>query len=160
MTPKIITQPALPFTVGVSSRPIAPTTRINWLARHLPNPNDQREYAQERCVVAVTEALHDAMEDAGLTQADVAEKLGRTRGYVSRVLNGAHNMTLYTLGDMLWACDVEMRDLNLMPLGEIEVANQDAVTWQPFDFPTGPSPPDDAAVLGTRMLFFRDTFTD
>jgi len=100
-----------------------------WLARHFPDPEDQREYARERCVVAVTEALGEAMENANLNQAALAEKLGKSPSHVSKILNGAHNMTLHTLGDMLWACDVELRDLDLTTLGVIEVATDDAKDW-------------------------------
>jgi transcriptional regulator with XRE-family HTH domain len=73
------------------------------------------------------------MEDAGLTQAQIATRLNKTPSYVSRVLNGAQNMTLHTLSDMLWACNVEVRDLDLTPLGIIEVSLEDADEWRIFD---------------------------
>jgi predicted XRE-type DNA-binding protein len=120
------------MTSGASSQSPPATVRISWLARHLPDPEDQREYARERCIVAVTEALGGAMETAGLTQSALAERLGRTRGHVSKVLNGAHNMTLRTLGDMLWACDMEVRDLELAQLGVIEAKFDDAAEWSSF----------------------------
>lgn len=39
-----------------------------------------------------------AREDAGLTQAEFAEKLGMDQASVSRIESGARNMTLETLG--------------------------------------------------------------
>ena len=129
-------------TVGVSSQGVTPSYRtINWLDRHIPDPEDQRAFAKERCVLAVTEALHNAMEHSGINQAEVAERLGKSRGYVSRVLNGAHNMTLYTLGDILWACTMELRDLEVAPLGEITVSSDDAIEWEQIVPTHGPSPP-------------------
>ncbi len=127
------------FTNGSSSQPLQATTQIAWLARHFPKPEDQRDYARERCVVAVTEALGEAMENANITQAGLAEKLGKSRSHVSKILNGAHNMTLHTLGDMLWACEVELRDLDLMPLGVIEVATDDAKDWMTISDSAFPS---------------------
>ncbi|MGQ0640132.1 MAG: helix-turn-helix domain-containing protein [Gemmatimonadaceae bacterium] len=120
------------YASGVSSQTQVPTVRVPWLARHFPAPEDQREYARERCVVAITEALGEAMESAGLTRAAVAERLGKTRGHVSKVLKGAHNMTLRTLGELLWACDKEIRDLELAELGVVNVAREDIKAWHPF----------------------------
>jgi hypothetical protein len=106
-----------------------PSFAINWLERELPDPADQREYAQERCVVAITEGIGEAMERAGINRTQLAEKLGYTKGHVSKVLSGAHNMTLRTLGEFLWACGVEVRDLAVAPLGILQVSHEDATEW-------------------------------
>ena len=158
MTTNMSTQLKVPFLVsGMFSRTPQATTSISWLARHLPDPEAQREYARERCVVVATEALGEAMEDAGLSQAMLADRLGKSRGYVSKVLNGAHNMTLHTLGEMLWACNVEVHEMELSPLGVIEVANEDALQWHLFD---GLSPPEDAAMQAARVFTFPTIFAD
>jgi len=76
------------------------------------------------------------MERAGLNQQALALALGKQKGQVSRALSGAHNMTLNTLGDMLWACNAEVRNLELAPLGVIDVSTDDADQWdevQTFD---------------------------
>jgi len=79
------------------------------------------------------------MENADLNQSALAKRLGRTRGHVSKILNGAHNMTLYTLGDMLWACDAEVRHLETVPLGVIEVSIEDAKDWEMVTTTVSPS---------------------
>jgi len=108
------------------------TVLVNWLARHAPTSEEQRAYAQERCLAAGTEAIAQSMEVAGLNRAQLAERLGKNPGYITRVLNGTHNMTLRTLGDMLWACDMEVRDLDVRQLGVVEVSSADALDWQLF----------------------------
>jgi antitoxin component HigA of HigAB toxin-antitoxin module len=101
------------------------TRKVNWIAEHFPDPAQQREYARQKCVEAVGSALERAMESANLNRAALANKLGKSKGQVSRILGGAHNMTLHTLGELLWACDVEVDDLVLHPLGVIEVSTED-----------------------------------
>jgi transcriptional regulator with XRE-family HTH domain len=72
---------------------------------------------------------------ANMTQTAVASRLGKSKGYVSRVLSGAHNMTLHTLGDLLWATGTEVRwdpdtlDLHMGELGVVEVLIDDTEAW-------------------------------
>ena len=108
-------------SVHVGYSTLGATMAVRWLERELPDPNDQREYAQERCIVAITEAIGEAMERAGVNRTQLAERLGVTKGHVSNLLSGAHNMTLRSLGDLLWACDLEVVDLKLAPLGVVYV---------------------------------------
>ena len=143
------------FSVGASPRREAPSVTINWLNRHLPDPQDQREYAKERCVVSVTDAIHGALEVAGLSQVEVAERIGKSKSFVSRALNGGQNMTLHTLGDLLWACNVEVRGLETGALGEVEVAWQDAIAFYEGGHGTGPSPPVDAAPEAATVVYLR-----
>jgi hypothetical protein len=102
---------------------------VNWLERELPDPEDQRKYARERVVIAVTEAIADAMEKADLRRADVAAKLGKGKAQISQVLSGRRNMTLHTLGDVLWACGQELDDLVLSPLGAVDCSHEQAWEW-------------------------------
>lgn len=53
----------------------------------------------------VTEAIWQAMEEAGVNKADLASRMGATKGYISQVLGGSRNMTLRTLADICFALD-------------------------------------------------------
>lgn len=107
---------------GASEGVVPGTRTVNWLAEHFPDPDQQREYARQKCVEAIGSAIERAMATANINRSLLATKLGKSKGQVSRILSGVHNMTLYTLGDLLWACDVEVNDLALAPLGVITVA--------------------------------------
>ncbi len=107
---------------GARDQTMSRVQRINWIAEHFPDPEDQREYAREKCVEVIGSAVERAMDHAGLNRAALADKMGKTKGQLSRILSGAHNMTLRTLGDVLWACDVEVEDLTLKPLGVVDIA--------------------------------------
>lgn len=120
------------FSVAATGAAVAyqtPMREVNWLAEHFPEPAQQREYAREKCVEAVAARLDHLMEQAQISQAALAEKLGKSPSQISKILSGAHNMTLHTLGDVLWACGRELQSLQDVPLGIVEVSLEDERVW-------------------------------
>ena len=55
---------------------------------------------QEELILDVTETLTQALEQAGVTKAELARRLGRSPGFVSQVLGGGRNLTLRTIADI------------------------------------------------------------
>jgi transcriptional regulator with XRE-family HTH domain len=72
---------------------------------------DPRGLRQEELIVEVTEAMARALRTSGLTQAEIATRLGKTKGFISQVLGGGKNLTLRTLADVAGAigCRVEVK---------------------------------------------------
>jgi transcriptional regulator with XRE-family HTH domain len=64
---------------------------------------DARGLRQEELIVEVTEALARALRTSGLTQAEIANRLGKTKGFVSQIMGGGNNLTLRTLADVAGA---------------------------------------------------------
>src|SRR5665213_3030776 len=89
----------------------------DWLSNQIEEGESTRAYAEERAIVAVTEAILALMDRQGTSKADVAATLGCSAAYVSQALNGGRNMTARTLGAMLWACGQELDALMVRPLG-------------------------------------------
>lgn len=50
----------------------------------------------------------EEQEENGLTKADLARRLGRDKGFITRKLTGTGNMTLETLADLAWALNREI----------------------------------------------------
>lgn len=69
--------------------------------------NVKKLVRQEEFILAVTEALASALEQSGMSQSRLADKLGCTRGFVSQVLAGGRNLTLRTIADIALALDVK-----------------------------------------------------
>lgn len=65
--------------------------------------------ASERLIFNTTEDILLAMQDAAMSQADLAKKLGRSKAYVSQFLDGTRNMTLKTLSDITYALGAEVK---------------------------------------------------
>lgn len=61
---------------------------------------------QEELILDVTERLTEALQETGVTKAELARRLGRTPGFVSQVLGGGRNLTLRTISDIAVALDL------------------------------------------------------
>lgn len=72
------------------------------------SPEFQRIVEQETLILAATEALCELMEKQGISRADLAREMGKTRGFVTQLLSGERNMTLRTLADCAFALNVRM----------------------------------------------------
>lgn len=96
----------------------------------------RRLLRQEELIVEVTEALARALRETNVTQSQLAERLGKTKGFVSQILGGGRNLTLRTLADVVDAleCSIQVRiqpeletvvlDWPLQGVGEPEAAEQ------------------------------------
>ncbi len=72
---------------------------------------DPRGVRQEELILEATEALARALRSSGLTQSELAARLGKTKGFVSQILGGGKNLTLRTLADVAGAlgCKVQIQ---------------------------------------------------
>jgi uncharacterized protein len=66
-------------------------------------PETLRRHEQERLVLGATDTIREAMEEAGVSKADLARMLGTSRAHVTALLSGERNMTLRTLADVAFA---------------------------------------------------------
>lgn len=69
----------------------------------------EREIACERLVFNTTEDILLAMQDSGVSYAELAKRLGKSKSHVSQILNGTRNMTLRTLADISYVIDCEIK---------------------------------------------------
>lgn len=67
-----------------------------------PVPED-RIYARERFRVQLQAALHNLMGEKGVSQRDLAERLGVSEARVSQMFGSAGNLTVRTVGEVFHA---------------------------------------------------------
>ena len=65
------------------------------------DPEFRRLLAQEELILEVTEVLCGLLEEEKISKKELAERLGKTKGFVSQLLNGGRNLTLRTVADIL-----------------------------------------------------------
>ncbi len=104
--------------------------------------NDKEEaYArlleQESRILEATALIEELLEESGVNRKELAEKLGRSKGFVSHILAGDRNMTLRTLSDFAYALEhrVKMAAVPLLEKGHGGSASPAAPTsrarvWQ------------------------------
>lgn len=71
-----------------------------WIERQTKSPEARKRYEEERLIFRTTEALCRAMDEQGLSKADLAEALGTSRAHITQLLSGSRNMTLRTLAGL------------------------------------------------------------
>ena len=64
---------------------------------------------QEELILQVTEALTQALDEAGVKKTELARRLGKTPGFVSQVFGGGRNLTLRTVADIAGALSLRPR---------------------------------------------------
>lgn len=76
--------------------------------KFVDSPENRRIYEQERLLVDATELLSTVMESTKTKRTELAERLGRTKSYVTQILRGNQNLTLKTLADAFFALNYRL----------------------------------------------------
>lgn len=100
------------------------------MARQLGKNEFQRALEQESLILAATESLCELMDQRAVTKAELARRIGKSRGFVTQILSGNRNMTLRTLADLAFALgskvDVTMEAIE-------STGAQPEVVFDPFE---------------------------
>ena len=70
--------------------------------------NRQRDLARGAYLFRVTEDILVAMEDQGVSKAELAQRLGKSKARISQLLGGSSNMTIGTLADIAFALELTL----------------------------------------------------
>ena len=70
---------------------------------------NRRLLRQEELILQVTEELASVLDREGIKKAQLAEKLGKSKAFVSQIMNGGRNLTLRTLADVADALDYRIK---------------------------------------------------
>lgn len=62
----------------------------------------ERIMAQEDLIMEVTEGFCEILENENLKRSNLAQLMGKTKGYISQLLNGSRNITLRSLSDIAY----------------------------------------------------------
>lgn len=96
------------------------------------------EWAYYEMMDKLSDMLHEYMEQHGISKADLARNMGKSRAFVSKVLAGdAHNMTFKTFSSILYNTDSRLeftivpKSTNIQWLGVVKnVQHNDAKLWR------------------------------
>jgi transcriptional regulator with XRE-family HTH domain len=81
-------------------------------------------FAEEALIVDVAEQIWAAMESAKITKSEIADRLHKSKAFISQMLNGSRNMTLRSLADIAHCIGYRVN---------LSLERQDAVVaWRPL----------------------------
>ncbi len=69
--------------------------------QYLEDPEFAKLMAQGDLIMEVTETICELLEKEEVSRKELAERLGKSKGFVSQLLNGGRNLTLRTVADIL-----------------------------------------------------------
>jgi len=109
------------------------TSASEWFAAMHEGFRDDPEYVAEGLALDVVIELGRAMRNQGLTQSELARRIGASPAFVSQTLHGKPNMTLLTLAKFALALGLECSvSLTPRPLAESPESMKDATTSVPL----------------------------
>lgn len=127
---------------------------FNWLSNHLTSEKEVRMYTSDALLLNASHAVITAMEIAGLNRAQLSQKIGKSKSFVSQVLSGNRNVTLKTLADLLWACGKEVGTFELQRLGDMKVPLESIDGWLDTETAHRTAEASEAVVSGEQGLSF------
>jgi plasmid maintenance system antidote protein VapI len=90
------------------------TRRKTDYGRIQADPSQRVELQKEELILAGTNAIAEEMERQGVTKAELARRIGRSRGHVHAFLDGGRNLTLGSIAEMADALGSKV-DVRLEP---------------------------------------------
>jgi hypothetical protein len=83
---------------------------MNWIAQTSPRTAAvDLQILQESALAIAQATIQNAMDESGLKPSTLAERMGKKRPFISRMLRGNHNMTIATFALALGACGYRVK---------------------------------------------------
>jgi transcriptional regulator with XRE-family HTH domain len=76
------------------------------------SPERMKNFQRERLEMEITELICQLMEQQGITRADLAKRLGKSRPYITKMLGSGTNLTVKTISDIFFALGRSLRVLD------------------------------------------------
>ena len=101
-------------------------------------PEGMAVFQQERVILETAILIRKLLKERKLTKADLATRLGKSKAFVTQLLDGRANMTLRTISDVMCALGQSLK-VSSIPL-EIAPSDQPAFTIVMSDYPASRKP--------------------
>ena len=105
------------------------------------SPERSRVFLEEGLILDATEAVCEALEKHDISRANLADRLGTSKAYVTQLLNGSRNMTLRTFAGIAFALDmvpqIELKDQNSSVAWEDSMEQAVVIRGRPAFLPRG-----------------------
>lgn len=76
-----------------------------WLIRR---EEPDLEVLEESALFMAQATIQDAINEAGLSRADLAKRMNCPRSFITRMMSGRHNLTVKTMARAMLACGFEV----------------------------------------------------
>jgi transcriptional regulator with XRE-family HTH domain len=128
--------------------------------KYLEDPEFARLMAQGDLIMEVTETLCELLEKEKISRKQLADRLGKSKGFISQLLNGGRNLTLRTVADILHVLgykvtitaykeEVKRQESNVIEFKSRQTLSKKKLVenWGPLKVPRSDHYPDKAAIF-------------
>src|SRR5438445_4801755 len=77
--------------------------------QYVEDPDHMRAFQQEREIYKTTELIESVMQEKNISRSELARRLGKSKGWVTQLLDGDANKTIRTVADVLAVMGRELR---------------------------------------------------
>jgi transcriptional regulator with XRE-family HTH domain len=120
--------------MDLMNRETEPTMTKKTMAERFQAARKLPSYWIEKATLDITSKLWSSMRERQLTQVALAQKVDKKAAYVSRVMNGNHNVTLKTLVTLAHALEMEVK-FDLVEISSFSGAVESTSTSNPASIP-------------------------
>ena len=107
-----------------------PADHKDYRSRLLKDPAYALEAAKGEFIMEVTESICEIIQNNNIKRQDLAQKMNKSKGYISQLLNGSRNMTLATLVEIAHV-------IGYSPKIRFEEKDGQRVSIEPIEFDMG-----------------------
>ena len=100
---------------------------------------NRRLLREEELILDVTEAVSTVMQEAGISKAQLARRMGRTKGFITQLLSGGRNLTLRTLAGLADALEARVT-ITISKDHDNRSISSESPAWRVNNFDLQPSP--------------------
>lgn len=87
-----------------------------WFEEQLDKFKDDVEFLTEKVILDFTEQVVACMEKRGINRAELAKRLGVSKAFITKLLNGNPNLTIKTMVSLAKTLDCDLNiGLNISP---------------------------------------------
>ena len=83
-------------------------TKNRWEPPRNEGPDLDIDVVVETSLAMAQGTIQKAMRESGIRNGELADRLGRPRSFISKMLSGSHNLTVKTLARALAVCGQEL----------------------------------------------------
>ena len=73
------------------------------------SPERMKNFQRERLEMEITELICNLMEQEKVSRAELARRLGKSRPYITKILQSGNNLTVDTIADIFFALGRSLR---------------------------------------------------
>jgi transcriptional regulator with XRE-family HTH domain len=79
----------------------------------MKDPEFAKLMAEESLILEVTEKIIELMQKEGITKAELANRLRKSKGFITQLLDGSRNFTVRTIADIFHALGYSLQVMEL-----------------------------------------------